>query len=331
MNARIDLRALASERPVHFMGVGGAGMSPLAELLLRSGGRVSGCDAKDSLALRDLEALGGTVFVGHGASHVTEAAALVVTSAVPKDHPEIQAARERGIPVLKRAQALGEWVGMGTVVAIAGTHGKTTTTAMTTAILAKAGMDPTGLVGGRVNEWNGNLRFGAQDLFVVEADEYDRSFLTLAPDVAVVTNLEADHLDVYGDLEGVRRSFLEFLAGVRGGGRVIVCADDHGASSLLPLVGPSGYTYGTSAGSMLRVTDVEVGPGATRGVVWEEGKRRGTLELSIGAGTTCSTPSPPPLPRVRSGPAGRTSSPPSRTSRESGGASRPSAKPRACW
>ena len=282
MNARIDLRALAKERPVHFMGVGGAGMFPLAELLLRSGGRVSGCDAKDSRALRDLERLGGTVYVGHDPSHVTDAAALVVTSAVPKDHAEIQAARAAGIPVLKRAQALGEWVGMGTVVAIAGTHGKTTTTAMTTSILAKAGLDPTGLVGGRVTEWDGNLRFGSQNLFVVEADEYDRSFLTLAPDVAVVTNLEADHLDVYEDLEGVRRSFVEFLAGVRGGGRVIVCADDQGASSLLPLVGPSGYTYGTSAGSMLRVTDVEVGPGGTRGVVWEEGARKGTLEVSIG-------------------------------------------------
>ena len=282
MNARIDLRALAHERPVHFMGVGGAGMFPLAELLLRSGGRVSGCDAKDSRALRDLEALGGAVHVGHEAVHARDAAALVVTSAVPDDHAEIEAARAAGIPVLKRAQALGEWVGMGTVVAIAGTHGKTTTTAMTTSILAKAGLDPTGLVGGRVTAWGGNLRFGSQDLFVVEADEYDRSFLTLAPDVAVVTNLEADHLDVYGDLEGVRRSFLEFLAGVRGGGRVIVCGDDHGASSLLPLVGPAGYTYGTSAGSMLRLTDVEVGPGVTRGVVWEEGVRAGTLELSMG-------------------------------------------------
>jgi len=282
MNARIDLRALAAERPVHFMGVGGAGMYPLAELLLRSGGGVSGCDAKQSRALADLAELGGSVSVGHDPAHIAAASALVVTAAVPADHPEVQAARAAGIPVLKRAEALGEWVAQGTVVAIAGTHGKTTTTAMTTEILVRAGMDPTGLVGGRVTEWGGNLRFGSQELFVVEADEYDRSFLTLAPDIAVVTNLEADHLDVYGDLEGVRRSFLDFLAGVRGGGRVVVCADDHGASALLPIVGPSGYTYGTSAGSMLRATDIEIGPHGTRGVVWEEGRRVGTLELSIG-------------------------------------------------
>ncbi|MGY8779380.1 MAG: UDP-N-acetylmuramate--L-alanine ligase, partial [Longimicrobiales bacterium] len=206
----------------------------------------------------------------------------VVTAAVPGDHPEIQAARNAGIPVLKRAEALGAWVSQGTVVGIAGTHGKTTTTAMTTEILAAAGQNPTGLVGGRVAEWGGNLRYGSQDLFVVEADEYDRSFHTLSPDIAVVTNLEADHLDIYGDLDGVRRSFLEFLAGVRGGGRVVVCADDHGASALLPTIGPSGYTYGTAAGSMLRATDITVVDGETRCVVHEEGIRAGTLTLGMG-------------------------------------------------
>ncbi len=282
MNARVDLRALAAEQPVHFMGVGGAGMYPLAELLLRSGGRVSGCDVKESAALKDLSGLGGTVSVGHDAGHVAEASALVVTAAVPADHPEIAAARARGIPVLKRAEALGAWVAGGTVVGIAGTHGKTTTTAMATELLAAAGKDPTGLVGGHVVGWAGNLRFGSPDLFVVEADEYDRSFLTLSPDVAVVTNLEADHLDIYGDLAGVRRSFLDFLAGVRGGGRVIVCADDPGASALLPVVGPSGYTYGTSAGSMLRATDIAIGSGATRATVWEDGARVGALVLALG-------------------------------------------------
>jgi UDP-N-acetylmuramate--alanine ligase len=278
----IDLRALASGRPVHFMGVGGAGMYPLAELLLRSGGRVSGCDVKDSSALRRLQELGGAMSVGHDEGHVDGAAALVVTAAIPDEHGELQAARRAGIPVLKRAQALGIWVRHGTVVGIAGTHGKTTTTAMTTEILAAADRDPTGLVGGRVASWDGNLRFGSDDLFVVEADEYDRSFLTLSPDVAVVTNLEADHLDVYGDLDGVRRGFLDFLAGVRGGGRVVVCADDHGASSLLPVVGPSGYTYGTSAGSMLRATDIRTDEGVTRATVWEEGRRVGQVALPMG-------------------------------------------------
>jgi UDP-N-acetylmuramate--alanine ligase len=280
--SRVDLRALAGTAPVHFMGVGGAGMYPLAELVLRSGGRVSGCDAKSSRALEDLASDGGAVSVGHDAVHVVGASALIVTAAVPKDHPEIMAARAAGIPVLKRAEALGAWVSGGTVIGIAGTHGKTTTTAMATEILAAADMDPTGLVGGRVNAWGGNLRFGSGDLFVVEADEYDRSFLTLSPDVAVVTNLEADHLDIYGDLDGVRQGFLDFLAGVRGGGRVVVCADDHGASSLLPGIGSTGYTYGTSAGSMLRATDVDVSAARTRATVWEEGDRVGALTLRIG-------------------------------------------------
>jgi UDP-N-acetylmuramate--alanine ligase len=279
---RTDLRSLATERPVHFMGIGGAGMYPLAELLLRSGGRVSGCDMKASQALRDFEALGGTVSVGHDPSHVAEASAVVVTAAVPSDHPELTAAGQAGIPVLKRAEALGAWVSTGTVVGVAGTHGKTTTTAMTTDILTEAGMDPTGLVGGRVTAWHGNLRFGSQTLFVVEADEYDRSFLTLAPDIAIVTNLEADHLDIYGDLGGVQQGFLDFLAGVRGGGRVVVCADDHGAAGLLPHVGSSGYTYGTSAGSMLRAVKLEVTATGTRCDLFEEGRAVGTLELSMG-------------------------------------------------
>jgi UDP-N-acetylmuramate--alanine ligase len=282
MSERVDLRLLAETRPVHFMGVGGAGMYPLAELLLRSGGKVSGCDLKDSQALRSLGELGGSVAVGHHPDHVRDASALVVTAAVPGHHPELEAARSAGIPVLKRAEALGAWVAGGTVVGIAGTHGKTTTTAMATDMLAAAGMDPTGLVGGRVTAWGGHLRFGSQDLFVVEADEYDRSFLTLAPDVAVVTNLEADHLDIYGDLDGVRRSFLDFLAGVRGNGRVVVCADDHGASSLLPVIGPSGYTYGTSAGSMLRATGLRVDAGVTRAAVWEEGHNVGEVSLRLG-------------------------------------------------
>ncbi len=279
---RIDLRALAEDRPVHFMGVGGAGMYPLAELLLRSGGKVSGCDMKESQSLGDLEALGGRVSVGHHQAHAADASAVVVTAAVPPNHPELEAARLRGVPVMKRAEALGAWVSGGTVVGVAGTHGKTTTTAMATEMLAAAGKDPTGLVGGRVTAWGGNLRFGSQDLFVVEADEYDRSFLTLSPDVALVTNLESDHLDIYGDLDGVRRGFLDFLAGVRGGGRVIVCADDHGASSLLPIIGSPGYSYGTAAGSMLRATDVRVIDGVTHCAVYEEGRRVGDMTLTMG-------------------------------------------------
>jgi len=279
----VDLRALAEAGPVHFVGAGGAGMCALAELLVRSGGQVSGCDLKDGRALRELAQLGASMHVGHDAAHTDDATALVVTSAVPANHPEILAAYERGVPVLKRAQALGAWVNRGTVLAIAGTHGKTTTTAMATEMLAAAGRDPTGLVGGRVSGWGGNLRYGAQDLFVVEADEYDRSFHTLRPDVAVVTNLEADHLDIYGDLGGVREGFLTFLRGVRPGDRrVAICADDAGAASLLGGLGAAGYSYGTSAGSQLRAIDIAMVPGATTFRIMEEGRDRGSFSLSAG-------------------------------------------------
>ncbi len=278
----VDLRALAGQGPVHFMGVGGAGMCALAELLIRSGGQVSGCDVKDSRALQDLAQLGGDVHVGHDAAHVDGAAALVLTSAVPGDHPELLRAMELGIPVMKRARALGAWVNRGRLVAVAGTHGKTTTTAMATEMLVAAGMDPTGLVGGRVAAWGGNLRFGGSDLYVVEADEYDRSFHTLTPDVAVVTNLEADHLDVYGDIEGVRTGFRTFLCGIRAGGRVAACADDTGASALLAGVGAGAYSYGLSAGSRLRAEDVHTGPGGTRFRVREDGADRGPMSLALG-------------------------------------------------
>ena len=278
----VDLRAPAAEPPVHFVGVGGVGMFALAELLLRQGGRVTGCDLKESQAFVDLRALGAEIHLGHDDSHVEQASALVVTSAVPAGHPEMLRARERGIPVLKRGQALGACVNAGCVVAIAGTHGKTTTTAMATEVLARAGKNPTGLVGGRVPGWSGNLRFGSDDLFVVEADEYDRSFHALTPDVAVVTNLEADHLDIYGNLEGVREGFLTFLRGMRSGGRIVACADDHGAASLLPGAGSAGFSYGTSAGSMLRAIDVRVTSATTSCRVVEEGVGVGELTLSMG-------------------------------------------------
>ena len=278
----VDLRALAAEQPVHFVGVGGVGMFALAELLLRQGGRVTGCDLKESQAFVDLRALGAEIHLGHDDSHVEQASALVVTSAVPAGHPEMLRARERGIPVLKRGQALGACVNAGCVVAIAGTHGKTTTTAMATEVLARAGKNPTGLVGGRVPGWSGNLRFGSDDLFVVEADEYDRSFHALTPDVAVVTNLEADHLDIYGNLEGVREGFLTFLRGMRNGGRIVACADDHGAASLLPCAGSAGFSYGRSAGSMLRAIDVRVTSATTSCRVVEEGVGVGELTLSMG-------------------------------------------------
>jgi len=266
--------------PIHFMGIGGAGMYALAELFLRRGRRVTGCDLKESTAVRRLRGLGAEVSIGHDAAHVQGAGAVVMTAAVPADHPELVAARAEGIPVWKRAEALGAVVNKGRVVAVAGTHGKTSTTALTVGVRATAGMDPTGFVGGRVAAWDGNLRPGG-DLFVVEADEYDRSFHQLEPDLAVVTNLEADHLDIYGSLEGVRDAFMTFLNGLRPDGRAIVCADDPGAASLLPELGSTGYSYGTSAGSNLRALEIEYGPEGTSFRVQEDENDCGTAQLSL--------------------------------------------------
>ncbi|HET7565541.1 MAG TPA: UDP-N-acetylmuramate--L-alanine ligase [Gemmatimonadaceae bacterium] len=210
------------------MGVAGAGMSALAELLARRGIRVTGCDANVAGAA-DLEKLGVQVVKGHDPSHVDGARALVVTSAMPHDHPELARARALGIPVIRRAEALAEAVSVGDVIGIAGTHGKTTTTVMTTEALAAAGLDPTGVAGGRVGSWSGNLRPGGDALFVVEADEYDRSFLTLSPRVAVVNNIEADHLDIYADLADIRSAFAQFVRGAR---TIVLGADDEGANTL---------------------------------------------------------------------------------------------------
>jgi UDP-N-acetylmuramate--alanine ligase len=232
---------LELDGPIHFVGIGGAGMYALAELMVRQGLQVTGCDAKESAATRRLAELGVRVRQGQDPSHVAGAAGVVTTAAVSPDHPEIRAARAAGIPVWKRAEALGQVVNRGRVVAIGGTHGKTSTTALTVHLLDEAGLDPTGLVGGSVPSWGGNLHLGG-DLYVVEADEYDRSFLTLDPDVAVVTNLEADHLDIYGNLAGVRDAFHHFLDRLRDGGRGIVCADDPGAAALLTRLPGTGYS-----------------------------------------------------------------------------------------
>jgi UDP-N-acetylmuramate--alanine ligase len=214
-------------RPVHFVGIAGAGMSALAQLFLGRGVPVTGCDANPQAA-QDLLRLGVAV-TPHDPSHAEHARALVVTSAMPKDHPELVRAGELGVPVIRRAEALGEVTAGRELVGIAGTHGKTTTTVMTTSALVAAGRDPTALVGGRVSAWEGNLRAGGDRLYVVEADEYDRSFLALSPTVAVVNNIEADHLDIYADLADIKRTFAQFVRGARS---IVLCADDVGANTL---------------------------------------------------------------------------------------------------
>jgi len=226
-------------RPLHFVGAAGAGMSALAELFARRGARVTGCDAAGGNA--DLSRLGIAVAPAHDPAHADQARALIVTSAMPHDHPELARARALGIPVIRRAEALAEAVAGGVLVGIAGTHGKTTTTVMTTEVLTAAGLAPTGVAGGRVEAWRGNLSEGGDALFVVEADEYDRSFLALTPDIAVVTNIEADHLDIYRDLEDIRAAFGEFASRAR---VLVACADDPAAAALAAPAGDQVIRYG---------------------------------------------------------------------------------------
>jgi UDP-N-acetylmuramate--alanine ligase len=278
----IDLRALAKTGPVHFMGVGGAGMSTIAELLVKSGGTVTGCDNHLGETAVALRAHGVKLKMGHDASHVADAVALVITSAVPADHPEVAAARARGIPVLKRAQALGSIVNHGIVLAISGTHGKTTTTAMTSAVLMEAGLDPTGFVGGRVEGWGGGLQVGAGSLFVVEADEYDRSFFALRPRVAVVTSIEADHLDIYGDLAGLEDAFETFLDSVPADGRIIACMDDAGVQHVISRFDDQRILrYGTSADADLQAMDVRQSAAGVRYTVRSGSSALGEVELRV--------------------------------------------------
>src|SRR5881409_644184 len=227
------LFATVDPRPVHFMGIAGAGMSGLALLARQQGIAITGCDSDPSGAA-DLAALGVEIWRGHDPGHVAGARAVVVTAAVPGDHPELDRARALGVPVVRRADALGQAVAGGTVVAVSGTHGKTTTTVMVTDALAAAGRDPTGLAGGRVARWGGNARLGGRELYVVEADEYDRAFLSLAPAVAVVNNVEADHLECYdGSVAALEQAFVEFAGSAR---RVIAGADDAGAERVAAAV-----------------------------------------------------------------------------------------------
>lgn len=265
-------------RPLHFVGIAGAGMSGLAELFLRRGAAVTGCDLLAERA-GDLLRLGATVQSGHDPAHLVGVRAVVVSSAIPRSHPELVRAREMGLPVIRRAEALAEAVSGGTLVGVAGTHGKTTTTVMTTLALRAAGLDPTGVVGGRVAEWEGNLSFGGNELFVVEADEYDRSFLALAPTVATITNVDADHLDIYRDLDDIRETFERYAAGARA---VVRCVDDSGAASLTLPASADVIDYGIdSVYARLRATELRVDPDVTRFRVQMDGVELTEVALRV--------------------------------------------------
>ncbi|MQA83519.1 MAG: UDP-N-acetylmuramate--L-alanine ligase [Streptosporangiales bacterium] len=241
---------------VHLIGVGGAGMSGIARILLARGVSVSGSDAMDSAVLAELRALGATVHVGHAAGHLGDATTVVVSSAVRETNPEFAEARRRGLRVLPRAAALASVMAGRRGIAVAGTHGKTTTTSMLTVVLQHLGADPSFAIGGQLTGSGAYAHEGGGEIFVAEADESDGSFLMLSPDVAVVTNVEADHLDNYGTAEAVHGAFERFVDRVRPGGRLVACADDPGARALAERARRAGLgvrTYGESVDADVQI------------------------------------------------------------------------------
>jgi UDP-N-acetylmuramate--alanine ligase len=242
---------------IHFVGIGGIGMSGIAEILRTQGLTVSGCDLKRSTATDLLGERGIAVAIGHDPAHLDGVDLVVVTSAVRGENAEVDAARARGIRVMKRKELLGEIVNQKRGVGVAGTHGKTTTSAMIATILEEAGLDPTILVGGMLSNFGGNAKAGRGDVVVVEADEYDRTFHELHPEVAVVTNIEADHLEYYGSFEAIEEAFAVFCAGVRDGGAVIGCADDPAVARLLASVRQRVIRYGLGEDAELTATNIQ--------------------------------------------------------------------------
>src|SRR6266581_6335156 len=271
-------------RPIHLMGIAGAGMSALALIARHRGVTITGCDSDTSGAgVADLTALGIRVWQGHDPSHVDGARAVVVTAAVPHEHPELQRARALDLPVVRRADALGDLVnggggGKSTLVAVAGTHGKTTTTVMVTEALTAAGRNPTGLAGGRVAAWGGNARIGGDELFVVEADEYDKAFLSLQPTIAVVNNVEADHLECYGSIDALEAAFADFAGRAE---RVIVGADDAGADRVALQVSAPVWRVGLGATADVRIRGVRLEPGGSRATIALPGGHTVELQLAV--------------------------------------------------
>ncbi len=242
---------------IHFVGVGGAGMSGIAEVLANLGYAVSGSDLAASATTRRLEAQGVKVHIGHAARNVAKADAVVVSTAVKADNPEVVAARERKIPVVPRALMLAELMRLKQGIAIAGTHGKTTTTSLVTSILAEGGIDPTFVIGGRLNAAGANAKLGQGDFLVAEADESDASFLYLSPVISVVTNIDADHMETYGhDFERLKGAFVDFLNRLPFYGVAVLCADDANVRAILPAVPKQIVTYGLDPAANVHAENV---------------------------------------------------------------------------
>ncbi len=249
---------------VHFVGIGGSGMSGIAEVMLSLGYKVQGSDLRSNAVVERLQKLGATVFIGHDREHVTDADAVVVSSAVNESNPEVAAARELLLPVVPRAEMLAELMRFRYSVAVAGTHGKTTTTSLVASVLAEGGLDPTFVIGGRLKSADSNARLGRGEYLVAEADESDASFVHLKPMLAVVTNIDADHMSTYqGDFDRLRHGFIEFLHNLPFYGLAVVCTDDEGVRGILADIGRSTMSYGINEGADVRAQNIRYGEGFT--------------------------------------------------------------------
>ena len=277
-NGAYNVPEMRRIRRIHFIGIGGAGMGGIAEVLLNQGYQVSGSDMSDNSVTQRLKALGATVFRGHVDSNVTGSDVVVVSTAIKPDNEELVAARAHRIPVVPRAEMLAELMRFRHGIAVAGTHGKTTTTSLTASVLAEGNLDPTFVIGGLLNSAGTNARLGSSRYLVAEADESDASFLHLQPMVSVVTNIDADHMDTYkGDFEELKNVFVEFLHNLPFYGLAVLCTDDENVREILPRITRPIVTYGFDPDADVRATDVKQGDGRSAFVV----HRRGHAPLSV--------------------------------------------------
>lgn len=274
---------------IHLVGIGGSGMSGIAEILLSSGYAVSGSDRKLSPVTERLRNLGARIYEGHRPEYVTGAHVVVVSSAIPPDNPEIVAAHEQKIPVIPRAEMLAELMRLKSGIAVAGAHGKTTTTSMIASVLAAADLDPTFVVGGRVNHAGANARIGQGECMVVEADESDRSFLLLAPVVAVITTIDREHLDQYRSLEEIQESFIQFANRVPFYGAAVLCLDEPNVQAILPQIKRPVITYGTTSQADLVISDIKLEGLSSRFRLTYRGDNLGVYHL----------PTPPGIHNIR--------------------------------
>lgn len=268
-------------KAIHFIGVAGIGMSGIAEILLRSGYQVSGSDLRTNMETEKLKKLGANIFVGHRAEQVPNAQAVVYSSAVPPNNPELLEARHRKIPLLPRAEMLAELMRLKRSIVVAGTHGKTTTSAMVTTILIHAGYDPTAVIGGRLKQISGNAKMGTDDWFVAESDESDGSFLKLLPTVAVITNLDREHLEHYGSYAKLEQAFVDFANRVSFDGVVAFCSDDPGICAIRSMIEKPTITYGLDTPADLLATDLDLHEGGSRFSVSWKNETLGPLTLPM--------------------------------------------------